>query len=98
MHKLVLTHYDIEAFVDSQLDWETQKQVWRQINEDPACLAQYEQLLRQKKLLLAWAKSEEEVPLRAENPPGKGFSMQMFKPFRRSHFGGEGCITDPELT
>jgi hypothetical protein len=60
--KKTLTHsptdLDVQALVDSQLDWEEQKQVWSWIDKDPALYARYQELMTQKKLLLAWWKSE----------------------------------------
>lgn len=55
------TDLDIQALVDNQLDWEDEKQVWAGISKDPALYRRYQEILEQKKLLLAWWKSEKSL-------------------------------------
>ena len=52
------TDLDVQALVDSQLDWEQEKWVRHWLSKDPALNARYEELLEQKKLLIAWWKSD----------------------------------------
>jgi anti-sigma factor RsiW len=60
------TDLDIQALVDSQLDWEEEKRVWSYITQDPALYARYQELLTQKKLLVAWWNSEQAHEFMAE--------------------------------
>lgn len=55
------TDLDLQALVDLQLDWEEEKRVLQRISSDSALYARYHELLRQKKLLLQWWKSEQEA-------------------------------------
>jgi len=55
---------DIQALVDAQLDWETEKRVWMAIQENPEYNKRYQELTNQKKALLLW--------WAAENEPHKG--------------------------
>jgi hypothetical protein len=63
-----LTVLDIQALVDSQLDWESEKRVWRWISENPGPCAYYQELVTQKKRLIAWWESEQKQQVRAERP------------------------------
>lgn len=63
-----LTDYDIQALVDSQLDWEEEKQIRKWIDSDPALQARYRELMEQKKLLCAWWESELIEALENYNP------------------------------
>jgi hypothetical protein len=49
-----ITEFDVEALIDSQLDWEREKQVWRELAHNRALCAYYQEMLAQKKRLLAW--------------------------------------------
>jgi hypothetical protein len=46
--------FDIQSLVDSQLDWEEEKRIWREIERSPLLMERYDELVRQKKLLLTW--------------------------------------------
>jgi hypothetical protein len=56
-----IDEFDIQALVDSQLGWEEEKRIWKEIQKDAALLRQYNELVRQKKMLLLWWASENEV-------------------------------------
>lgn len=65
-----VTDYDIQALVDAQLDWDQEKRVWQAIQANSMYQKRYEELIQQKKLLLAWWADEntiepEEKPLDA---------------------------------
>ena len=49
-----ITELDVEALVDSQLDWEKEKLVWRELAHNQMLYGHYQDLVSQKKLLLAW--------------------------------------------
>ncbi|HYD18616.1 MAG TPA: hypothetical protein VEF76_09070 [Patescibacteria group bacterium] len=53
--------YDIQALVDAQLDWEEEKKVWQAIQANSILQRRYEELVNQKKLLLAWWASENTI-------------------------------------
>jgi hypothetical protein len=53
------TDLDIQALVDSQLEWEEEKHVRLWLSRDEVLHARYEELMAQKKLLLAWWESEQ---------------------------------------
>lgn len=65
MPSLSITERDVEALVDSHLDWEEEKRVRESLRSNPALLAYYERIVTQKKLLVAWWNSEEEKRGRA---------------------------------
>ena len=46
--------FDVQALVDSQLGWEEEKRVWKEIESNPALRRRYDELVAQKKLLLQW--------------------------------------------
>lgn len=54
-----ITEYDVEALVDSQLTWEDEKQVRRELESNLVLRQYYEQLLAQKKLVIAWWTDQE---------------------------------------
>jgi len=54
MLPLPITELDVQALVDSHLNWEEEKQVWQGIGCSPALKAYYERIVSQKKLLIAW--------------------------------------------
>lgn len=51
--------FDIQALVDSQLNWEDEKKVWKAIESNPELKRRYEDLVRQKKMLLQWWAGED---------------------------------------
>jgi hypothetical protein len=53
--------YDIQALVDSQLGWEEEKRIWQAIERNPALHRRYDEVVAQKKLLLAWWASENDI-------------------------------------
>lgn len=57
--------FDIQALVDSQLDWENEKRVWKEIESDPALQRRYNELVSQKKLLLQWWAGEDSIKTKA---------------------------------
>ncbi|MEZ0225466.1 MAG: hypothetical protein ACAH83_12995 [Alphaproteobacteria bacterium] len=56
-----INDFDIQALVDSQLDWENEKRIWKEIETSPALQRRYDELVRQKKLLLQWWASEDNI-------------------------------------
>lgn len=50
----IISDYDIQALVDNELDWESQKRIEWQIQNDPQLQSRYTELMRQKKLLQNW--------------------------------------------
>ena len=55
-----ITELDIEALVDSQLDWEQEKRVRHEMTTNPSLMLYYSQLISQKKLLASWWQQEQE--------------------------------------
>ncbi len=51
--------FDIQALVDSQLGWEDEKRIWKEIENNPALKRRYDELVTQKKLLLQWWAGED---------------------------------------
>jgi anti-sigma factor RsiW len=51
--------FDIQALIDSQLDWEDEKRIWKEIENNAAMQRRYHELVAQKKLLLQWWASED---------------------------------------
>lgn len=49
-----VTEFEVEALVDSQLSWEEEKYVRQEMARNPLLRAHYEQVLWQKKLIVAW--------------------------------------------
>lgn len=49
-----VTEFEVEALVDSQLSWEEEKYVRQEMERNPALRAYYDQVIQQKKLLVAW--------------------------------------------
>lgn len=49
-----ITEFDIEALVDSQLDWEREKKVWSVLAHNQMLYEHYKGLVAQKKLLRSW--------------------------------------------
>lgn len=49
-----ITELDVEALIDSQLDWEKEKRVLRELERNPGLRAYHEEMVKQKKLLVAW--------------------------------------------
>ncbi|MCE7887570.1 MAG: hypothetical protein DYH13_08755 [Alphaproteobacteria bacterium PRO2] len=49
-----ITDFDIQALVDNELGWEEEKSVRAHIESDPDARHRYEELIRQKRLLLEW--------------------------------------------
>jgi anti-sigma factor RsiW len=62
-----ITELDVEALIDSQLSWEEEKIVRREMEKNPALLAYYAQILHQKKLIVAWWLSEMRKPVAVAN-------------------------------
>ncbi len=50
----LITDYDIQALIDSELDWEEEKRVRQHIQDNPQVRERYSALLRQKQLLRTW--------------------------------------------
>jgi len=55
----VITDYDIQAFLDDELDHETACRVRSFIEENPTYKKRYNELLRQKRLLKSWWKNSD---------------------------------------
>lgn len=53
--------FDIQALVDSQLGWEEEKRIWQAIELSPELKRRYDEVVAQKKLLLTWWASEDEL-------------------------------------
>ncbi len=53
-----ITELDVQALVDSQLNWEEQKRVSQGIRRSLALTAYYTRIVAQKKLLLLWWQNE----------------------------------------
>lgn len=51
---MTLSDFDIQAYIDNELDWERAKIVMSQINDDPKLKSRYDDLLRQKHALQIW--------------------------------------------
>ena len=49
-----VSDFDIQALVDNELDWESEKVVFEAISQDPKLQARYEQLKAQKKIVQIW--------------------------------------------
>jgi anti-sigma factor RsiW len=58
MLKFPITELDVQALVDSQLTWEEEKQVRREMGKNFALKKHYDQIVKQKKLLVNWWKNE----------------------------------------
>jgi hypothetical protein len=56
-----INDFDVQALVDSQLDWENEKRIWKEIEGSPALQRRYDELVKQKKLLLQWWASEDTI-------------------------------------
>jgi hypothetical protein len=56
-----LNDFDVQSLVDSQLGWEDEKRVWKEIESSPALRRRYDELVAQKKLLLQWWASEDMI-------------------------------------
>jgi hypothetical protein len=54
LDKFKITELDIEALVDSQLDWEREKAIRREIEINPELNKYYKEMLQQKKLIIDW--------------------------------------------
>lgn len=63
--------FDIQALVDSQLDWETEKRIWKEIESCQALQRRYDELVAQKRLLLQWWASEDTHKPKAPSLRGK---------------------------
>ncbi len=55
-----IAEYDIEAFIDNELDKKTYHTVLNRLADDPQALKKYKSLFRQKLLLKRWWKSKQE--------------------------------------
>lgn len=53
-----ITDYDIQALIDNELDWETEKHVRSVINQSPALSNRYNELLNQKEVIQKWFSSK----------------------------------------
>jgi hypothetical protein len=54
-----INDFDIQALVDSQMGWEDEKRIWKEIEGNPALKRRYDELVAQKKLLLQWWAGED---------------------------------------
>ena len=54
MQDPMITDYDIQAFIDNELDWEQEKRVMQYIESNYTAKKRYEELLNQKKILQEW--------------------------------------------
>jgi hypothetical protein len=64
-----ITELDVQALIDSQLTWEEEKQVWREIENNEDLMDYYKRMLIQKKLLVVWWQSMQEEAESEEKPP-----------------------------
>lgn len=53
-----VTDYDIQALIDNELDWESEKRVRIHIECNAAARRYYEDLVHQKKMLRLWAQQK----------------------------------------
>jgi anti-sigma factor RsiW len=53
-----INELDVHALVDSQLNWEEEKRVLREIENNPFLRKEYVKLLEQKKIIASWWKHE----------------------------------------
>lgn len=53
-----LSDFDIQAYLDNELDWERAKAVLTYIESDPEAKRRYEQLRQQKGMLRDWWQGE----------------------------------------
>lgn len=56
-----VTDYDIQALIDNELDWESEKRIRTHLKHNPAAKRYYEDLMHQKRLLRLWAKQKETI-------------------------------------
>lgn len=55
----VFTDFDIQAYIDNELDHEDAKRVQHYIDANPQAARRYEELRKQKKILQLWWKHRE---------------------------------------
>lgn len=54
MERAPLSDFDIQAYIDNELEWERAKAVLAQIESDPALRKRYETLLQMKHSIQNW--------------------------------------------
>ena len=66
-----MNDFDLQALVDSQMGWEDEKRIWKEIESIPALRRRYDELVTQKKLLLQWWASEDTIKPKTLSVKGK---------------------------
>lgn len=56
-----VTDYDIQALIDNELDWESEKRVRLHLEHNPHAKKYYDDLVHQKKLLRLWAEQKKSI-------------------------------------
>lgn len=54
----MITHYDIEALIDNELEWKERIRVYKYVMSDIVAYKTYKRLLQQKKLIQKWYQSK----------------------------------------
>jgi hypothetical protein len=58
MTSIPVTEFEVQALIDSQLDWEEEKRVRKELENNPFLRDYYRRMLEQKKLLVLWWESD----------------------------------------
>jgi hypothetical protein len=59
MTTVPITEFEVQALIDSQLNWEEEKRVRKELETNVHLREYYEMLLEQKKLLVLWWEAEQ---------------------------------------
>lgn len=60
MERAPLSDFDLQAYLDSELDWERAKNVLAYIESNPSARQRYEELQKQKLMLREWWKQQKQ--------------------------------------